>query len=86
MFANIDRIKNINCPILVIHSIKDEVVPIYHGEKLYEASKHKFEPFFVDWTTHNNIDRINLDVFKHIDSFLMSIDPNYHTFKNPKKT
>ena len=78
MFPNIDRMKNINCPVLVIHSIKDEVVPIYHGEKLYEASKYKFEPFFVDWTNHNNVDRRNADVFKQMNNFLYSIDQAYN--------
>lgn len=36
MFPNIDRMKNIRCPVCIIHSIKDEIVPFYHAKVMYE--------------------------------------------------
>jgi pimeloyl-ACP methyl ester carboxylesterase len=30
-FPNIDRIKNIDCPVYIIHGRRDEVVPFYHA-------------------------------------------------------
>ena len=35
-FRNIERIPNIDCPLLVIHGPKDEVIGYRHGRKLYE--------------------------------------------------
>jgi abhydrolase domain-containing protein 17 len=32
MFANIDRIQEIDCPVFVIHGTRDEVVPFEHGQ------------------------------------------------------
>lgn len=34
-FPNINRVKNINCPIFIIHGKRDEIVPFYHAEELY---------------------------------------------------
>jgi fermentation-respiration switch protein FrsA (DUF1100 family) len=77
MFPNIDRIKNVKCPVLILHSIKDDIVPFYHGKELYKAAPNKFDPLFVDGTSHNNIDKICDDVFKHLNKFLTFIDSGY---------
>lgn len=77
MFPNIDRVKKINCPICVFHSIKDEIIPFYHGKELYRCAKHKFDPLFIDGTNHNNIDRLSDDVFKHMEKFFKRIDLEY---------
>lgn len=76
-FPNIDRIKNINCPVCIFHSIKDEIIPFYHAKEMYRAAKIKFEPLFIDGTTHNNIDRLSDDVFRHMNKFFKFVDPNY---------
>lgn len=36
---SISKIENITCAKLIIHSIDDEIVPFYLGEKLYNAAK-----------------------------------------------
>ena len=77
MFPNIDRIKNIECPVCIIHSIKDEIVPFYHARQMYKYSKNKFPPLFIDGTNHNNIDKISDDAYKHMQKFFKHIDPNY---------
>ena len=40
-FPNIDRIKNISIPLMVIHGDKDEVIPQSHGKALFDAHKGK---------------------------------------------
>lgn len=80
-FPNIDRMKNINCPVCVFHSIKDEIIPFYHAKEMYKASKFKFDPLFIDGTTHNNIDKLSDDVFKHMNKFFKFLDPNYKTIE-----
>ena len=77
MFPNIDRMKRITCPVCIFHSIKDEIVPFYHGKELYKAAKNKFDPLFIDGTSHNNIDKLSDDVFKHMQKFFKHIDPEY---------
>ncbi|MCQ2818411.1 MAG: alpha/beta hydrolase [archaeon] len=76
-FPNIDRMKNINCPVCVFHSIKDEIIPFYHGKEMYKAAKFKFDPLFIDGTNHNNIDKLSDDVFKHMNKFFKFLDQNY---------
>jgi fermentation-respiration switch protein FrsA (DUF1100 family) len=73
-FPNIDRIKNIECPVLILHSIKDEIVPFYHGKRLFQAAKNASEPLFIDGTHHNNLDTSTVEVYKHINKYLQSLD------------
>jgi len=45
-FDNASKIKRVTCPLLVIHGTADDVVPFWHGEKLYElAAKTKNKEF-----------------------------------------
>jgi fermentation-respiration switch protein FrsA (DUF1100 family) len=37
-YATIDKIGNIRCPKLIIHSRKDDIVPFEHGRMLYEKA------------------------------------------------
>lgn len=73
VFSNIDRIKNIECPVLVIHSLNDEIVPFDHALEIFDACKNPFEPLFISGTDHNNIDRICSQFFKHIQAFVKFI-------------
>lgn len=54
-FPNIDRIKNIQTPLMVIHGDQDEIIPQSHGKALIEA--HSGKNFFHDikGRGHNNI-------------------------------
>ena len=84
MFPNIDRIKNIECPVCIIHSIKDEIVPFYHARQMLKYSKNKFPPLYIDGTNHNDIDKNSDDAYKHMQKFFQKIDPNYE-MKDPKE-
>ena len=54
-FQSIKRIKDVNCPVLIIHGRKDDIVPFWHGEKLFaEATEPKFASW-IDTGGHNNI-------------------------------
>ncbi len=46
------KIKNINCPILIMHGKLDEVVPFWMGEKIYSiANKPKYS-YFTKYDNH----------------------------------
>nr|KJB54920.1 hypothetical protein B456_009G054100 [Gossypium raimondii] len=56
IFKNIDKIRRVNCPVLVIHGTDDEVVDWYHGKRLWELSKEKYEPLWVKGGGHCNLE------------------------------
>ena len=37
-YPTLDRISHVACPILVIHSPEDEIIPFIHGKRLFEAA------------------------------------------------
>jgi fermentation-respiration switch protein FrsA (DUF1100 family) len=45
----------VRCPILVIHGNGDEVMPVWHGEKLFQAANEPKLSFWVDGAGHNNL-------------------------------
>ena len=73
-FPNIDRVRNINCPVYIIHGRRDEVVPFYHAEELHAASKHKYPPYYVDGAGHNNVEKFAHDYMHKIRQFLEHIN------------
>ena len=83
IFSNIDNIKKVECPVCIIHSIKDEVIPFYHAKELYKNVQNKFDPLYIDNTFHNNIDKISDDVYKHLKKFIFSLDPEYERIVTP---
>ncbi len=57
-FKNLAKIKNINSPVLFIHGRNDQLIPIWHGEKLFaEANEPKFS-FWIEEAGHNNVYQI----------------------------
>mmetsp|Transcript_13768 Transcript_13768/g.18370 ORF Transcript_13768/g.18370 Transcript_13768/m.18370 type:complete len:458 (-) Transcript_13768:15-1388(-) len=60
LFPNIDRIRSVACPVLLIHGAKDEVVPIWHGQELWLATPltWRYKPFWIPSAGHNNIEVI----------------------------
>ena len=58
MFANIDRIGGVGCPVFIIHGVKDEVVPFWHGQELFLAAPIalRARPLWVETGGHNNLE------------------------------
>ena len=56
MFPNYDRIREVRCPVMVIHGMRDEVVPLRHAEQLHENCQHKVDPLYFENAGHNNFD------------------------------
>src|ERR1700744_1635243 len=53
---NLEKIKNIKCPVLFIHGMSDNIVPFNHTEQLYEACPSRKMDIITDGSmTHNNI-------------------------------
>lgn len=81
IFKSIDKIKEVNCPILFIHGKKDTLIDISHSEELKNISNlNNNKKFFNELIpneemTHNEID-LEKDILQNILNFLE---------KNPNK-
>jgi len=54
-FTNLDKIKTIHVPVLIMHGTNDDVIPFWHGETLF-AIAHPPKRFFpVKGAGHNNV-------------------------------
>ena len=51
-YSTIEYIKNVQCPILIIHSLDDELIPFDHGDKLYKLARVPKE-FLKIYGSHN---------------------------------
>ncbi len=38
-YPTLERLKEVRCPVLIIHSREDEIVPLRHAQRLYEAAR-----------------------------------------------
>ncbi len=54
-YRNSQKIKNVHVPVLFIHGTKDEVIPFWHGKRLYEMANAPKIFFSVPGAGHNNI-------------------------------
>lgn len=54
-FPNLERIKHIQCKLLIIHGLQDQVVPFEHSLKLIRASGSKEKKLFEIDADHNTI-------------------------------
>jgi fermentation-respiration switch protein FrsA (DUF1100 family) len=56
-FRNVDKIRQVRCPVLVMHGRADEVVPFWHGRKLFEAANEPKRLLAVEGAGHNDFVR-----------------------------
>ncbi len=54
-FPSINKIKNVNCPVLVMHGNIDRVIPFSHGQQLFAAANHPKLSLWVDGADHINL-------------------------------
>ncbi|MEH2169062.1 MAG: alpha/beta hydrolase [Nostoc sp.] len=54
-FPNLENIKKVKCPILVIHGKADNIIPFTHGEKLFNAATSPKLYLWVEEANHNDL-------------------------------
>ncbi|MFB2972952.1 alpha/beta hydrolase [Aerosakkonema sp. BLCC-F183] len=52
-FANIDKIKMVRCPVLIIHGTSDSVIPFSHGEQLFATANQPKRFLWIEGADHN---------------------------------
>ncbi|CAG7891626.1 unnamed protein product [Brassica rapa] len=70
---NIDKITLVNCPVLVIHGTSDEVVDCSHGKQLWELSKEKYEPLWLEGGSHCDLEHYP-EYIKHLKKFITTVE------------
>ena len=79
IYPNIDRIANVDCPVMIIHGRLDQEVEIAHGQDLHAAvpPDHKREPWWVSDRGHNDITEGPgklAEYIRRLRRFLMGLD------------
>ncbi len=78
-FNNINKIKYVHCPVLIIHGTDDNIVPLWHGKKLFEAANPPKYNFWVQGAGHNDL------TFKAGNNYWQTIKIFMGTIQSPQK-
>ncbi|KAK2646689.1 hypothetical protein Ddye_021884 [Dipteronia dyeriana] len=70
---NIDKIRHVSCPVLVIHGTNDDIVDLSHGKRLWELSKDKYDPLWVKGGGHCNLETYP-EYIKHLRKFINAME------------
>ncbi|KAK8497137.1 hypothetical protein V6N12_046723 [Hibiscus sabdariffa] len=57
IFENINKVKKVKCPVLVIHGTDDDVVNWLHGNGLWKKAREPYEPLWVKGGGHCNLEQ-----------------------------
>jgi fermentation-respiration switch protein FrsA (DUF1100 family) len=76
-FNNLEKIKTVKCPVLVMHGKADDTIPFSHGERLFAAVNSRKLSLWVDAANHNDFsdvagkryDDILFDFAKLLDKY-----------------
>jgi len=76
IFPNIDRIKRVKCPVMIIHGELDEEVPISHGKTLHRAVQKDFRrpPWWVPGRGHNDVTDGRSNLIEYIERLKRFLD------------
>jgi fermentation-respiration switch protein FrsA (DUF1100 family) len=73
-FNNLQKIKKIHCPVLIIHGTEDSVINIAHGRKLFTAANEPKQALWVDGANHNDVALVGgTRYFNSLKAFAMLI-------------
>ena len=64
-FKTLSKVKNVTCPILVIHGRADNVVKFWHGEMLYDYANHPKQFLWIDNAGHGNVSYVASEQYEH---------------------
>jgi fermentation-respiration switch protein FrsA (DUF1100 family) len=53
-FNNARTIRKVHCPVLVIQGRNDEVIPFWHGERIYELANQPKQKLWIEGAGHND--------------------------------
>lgn len=54
-FPNLRNMRQVECPVLIIHAVDDEIIPLAHGRALYQAAREPKQSLWVEGARHNDV-------------------------------
>jgi len=54
-FNNLQKIKKVHCPVLIIHGTQDSLINASHGRELFAAANEPKQALWVDGADHNDV-------------------------------
>eukprot|EP00922_Rhytidocystis_sp_ex-Travisia-forbesii_P055164 GHVS01081698.1.p1 GENE.GHVS01081698.1~~GHVS01081698.1.p1 ORF type:complete len:465 (-),score=35.47 GHVS01081698.1:761-2155(-) len=73
-FKNVEKIRRVSSPVLVLHGTEDEEVRLEHGKALHEAAPNAVEPWWVSGAGHNDIEvHWRHEYFSKLQEFIMTV-------------
>ncbi|KAF7153165.1 hypothetical protein RHSIM_Rhsim01G0046500 [Rhododendron simsii] len=84
IFKNVDKIRNVDCPVLVIHGTEDDIVDWSHGKRLWELAKEKYDPLWVKGGGHCNLETYP-EYIKHLRKFVNAMEKLSFTKENKSR-
>lgn len=54
-FPNLKLMRDLRCPVLVIHGVADEIIPLWHGQRLFAAAPAAKQAWWVEDAGHNDL-------------------------------
>lgn len=71
LFNSLKHIRQTTCPVLVMHGCEDEIIPFWHGEKLYAAAPGPKMNLWIDGARHNDYAYVAGEAyFRAFESFI----------------
>ena len=64
----ISKVKNINSPLLVLHGLKDKIISIDFGKRVFNSAPKPKQALYIPNAGHNNLYEFN--IYKKVISFL----------------
>ncbi|KAI3822321.1 hypothetical protein L1987_09910 [Smallanthus sonchifolius] len=73
IYKNVNKIRKVKCPTLVIHGTEDDVVNWLHGNRLWKLAKDPYEPLWVKGGGHCNLE-LYPDYIRHLYKFIYDME------------
>ncbi|KAI7729043.1 hypothetical protein M8C21_010122, partial [Ambrosia artemisiifolia] len=73
IYKNVNKIKKVKCPALVIHGMEDDVVSWLHGNRLWKKAKDPYEPLWIKEGNHCNLE-VYPDYIRHLYKFIYDME------------
>jgi len=71
-FPNGRNIRNVHCPVLIMHSHGDSVIPFWHGQKMFDLAHEPKKSYWAANADHNEMDLLPgyYEALRHFGGFL----------------
>lgn len=78
-FPNLEKIKKVKCPVLIMHGKIDDIVPFSHSEKLFEQAPPPKLYLWVEEANHNDFTYVAGERYVKILNQFMELVNNYNS-------